>query len=229
MNITTEKKVNEMLRLGKADNTVQSEYSKLKSEHSVAKLKRDTERTALDNCKENLKNKQKQMSAISFLHPIKKYRAFRAVREAKRQYKIKKNDYKIAKMKLKNAQINLRSMKAEIRNQYSAIKQNEKMNKRMQKIQKGHFTTPSLADMLEFNKQNSKYATQVYHRDNQNSANNTWITSPRDELYSNINKTYAKHLKEKAKAKSQKIARDTMNVVHSIGNKTKSNEPEVEV
>lgn len=158
------------------------------------------------------------------------------MREAKGEYKKKKYDYKIAKENLKVAQKELRSLREKIKGQYSAVKQNEKMNNRMQNMQREHFVTPSLTDSLEYGKQNSLYSTQVYHIDRYNGAKNTRINPPRSELYSNINKTYARHLQEKVKAKSKDIAKDTMNMAHQIGDRAKnvaprikSSEPEMEM
>lgn len=221
MAMMTDTKVNEMIRLGKADYSVQLEYSKLKANHFAARMTRNSEKLKLENCKENLASKQEKADSISILHPIKKYKAIRAVREAKRQYKIQKNNYKIAKANLKNAQIELRSIKAEIRNQYLNIKQNEKMNKRMQRIQQEHYVSPSLADVLEYNKQSTTYATQIYHIDNQNIANNTRVNAPKGELYDNINKTYARHVKEKIKAKSKDLVNDSMDKARQIGSRLK--------
>lgn len=225
----TDKKINEMLRKGKADNSVQQEYNLLKNDHSMAKLNKNAKESTMLNASKDFENKAQAMSNISLLHPFKKYRAYRAMQLAKNQYKIAKEEYKIAKQNLKKAQRQLRTMRSEIRGQYNAINKNEKMERRVQKMQRDNHVSLSLQDVLEFNKQNNFYKTAQYHVDRNDLKNNRYISPPRDELYKNINKAYANHLKEKAKSKLKDVKENIVDKTRQFGEHLKNNEPELEM
>ena len=120
-------------------------------------------------------------------------------------------------------------MRSEVRVQYKSIKQNEKMNKRVKTIQKEHYTSLSLQDIIEYNKQTNFYNNAKYHIDRNNPNNNTFISPPRSELYLNINKTYAKHLKEKAKSRLKDTKENIADMTRQVGNRLRNNEPELEM
>lgn len=50
-----------------------------------------------------------------------------------------------------------------------------------------------------------------------------------NELYSNINRAYSQHLKEKAKAKLKNSKEKVISKTRQIADKMKSNQPEMEV
>lgn len=229
MAITTDGKINEMLKMDKADGTVQAEYQALKSEHNSAITNKKMKKIALDNARVNWETKSQKMSNISLLNPIKKYKAYKEMVDAKNKYKTIQKEYKIAKQNLKESQRKLRVMRSEVRVQYKSIKQNEKMNKRVKTIQKEHYTSLSLQDIIEYNKQTNFYNNAKYHIDRNNPNNNTFISPPRSELYSNINKTYAKHLKEKAKSRLKDTKENIAYMTRQVGNQLRNNEPELEM
>lgn len=187
------------------------------------------QKVVLENADLEWANKSQIMSNISLLHPIRKYRAYKAMLVAKEKYQIAKREYKIAKQDLKKSQNNLRTMRAEIRNQYKAVNKNEKMMRRFQKVQKEQFVTLPLQDVIEYNKQLKFYTNSKYHVDRCNLLSNYYISDPKNELYSNINKAYSQHLKEKAKAKLKNSKEKVMSKTRQIADKMKSNQPEIEV
>lgn len=227
MAITTDAKINYMLGVDKADVTVRAEYRALKSEHNLAVINKKTKKIALDNAKENWEMKSQEMSDISLLNPIKKYRAHKEMVDAKRKYKAIKREYRIAKQNLKESQRKLRAMRSEVRTQYKGIKQNEKMNKRVKAIQKEHYTSIPIQDIIEYNKQTKFYSNAKYHIDRNNPNNNTYISPPRSELYKNINKVYANHLKEKARSRLKDTKENIAYMTRQVGNRLRNNEPEL--
>lgn len=64
MAITTDGKIDEMLRLGKADNTVQLEYLSVTSRHTTAKANKNMGKMAIKISKEILKDKKERYKAI---------------------------------------------------------------------------------------------------------------------------------------------------------------------
>lgn len=188
--------IKKLMQMNKADLTISNEYTKLCQKSNSMQLSVTKHKAIAKRSKKVYLGKKQVYDNILITHPIKKYRAFREMRSAKKQYKIDVNNYKIAKMNRKIAKKEFDDFRAKVKRQYAAVKQFEKAQKRIPQINNSPYVSLSANSMFAYNSAISQHTSQKWHID-KNPLNNSEIAPMNDALRTEINSAYRTHLKEK--------------------------------
>lgn len=212
----SEWRIQYLLDHNKTDNDTLDRFNLVEGRHNQAVQNRRERRRTLLESRERFYNARDAYDQIPTLqHPIRKFRAWRRMRNARALYRNSREFYAEAVAELRESQRETREMRRNIRLQYRAVTQNENMIQRIREMTTAGVRLPSEI-LVSVNNQVDMYNSQLFHSDG-TIASNSWISAPTRNLTRDVNTIYREYRRELRREHIEHIIDGVRNTAHNIG------------